>query len=436
MHRLQQMITHLPDYVLLLLQRAAHPEAGWSSIRRRFLIQFIVALALAGDVMLSAIVRKLPGRDVAMRHRYKTADRMLGELDVVPVAAEQTAELGRRVGPGWIIALDLSDIAKPGARAMPYLHGVHDGSTGEVRKGYLLATAAAIDLEGEQKRVPLPLNFEVFSAAEEEFRSQPAVWLDMMDRLCDSTRHGTFVIDREGDNSRFIRRFVERKRNFVVRVNTHQHSRIVLFHGHSRARVMDAWKQATFYGELEARRVHSDGNARPYRADYGALLVRIPGIKQQLWLCVFDSPDHVAPMVLLTSHRADTPDQVARILAMYFGRWAIEEMHRFAKQSFKLENIRALTWKRLKNLVAAVWIVLGALATFTQRPDAEKALRAFEVLSQRLIQPLQPTQFWGYALIDGLRASVSAARNLLNLIPGYWYPPDPDPQGQLFGARA
>ena len=67
-------------------------------------------------------------------------------------------------------------------------------------------------------------------------------------------------------------------------------------------------------------------------------------------------------MVLLTSHRADTPDQVARILAMYFGRWAIEEMHRFAKQSFKLENIRALTWKRLKNLVAAVWIVLGAIA--------------------------------------------------------------------------
>lgn len=35
-----------------------------------------------------------------MRHRYKCADRMLGELDVVPVAAEQTAELGRRVGPG------------------------------------------------------------------------------------------------------------------------------------------------------------------------------------------------------------------------------------------------------------------------------------------------------------------------------------------------
>lgn len=101
MHRLQQMITHLPDYVLLLLQRAAHPEAGWSSIRRRFLVQFIVALAQAGDVMLSAIVRKLPGRDVAMRHRYKTADRKLGELDVVPVAAEQTAELGRRVGPGW-----------------------------------------------------------------------------------------------------------------------------------------------------------------------------------------------------------------------------------------------------------------------------------------------------------------------------------------------
>lgn len=361
---------------------------------------------------------------------------MLGEVDVTPVAAQQTAELGQQVGPGWVIALDLSDIAKPNARAMPYLHKVHDGSTGAIVQGYGLATEVAVDLFGQQKQVPLPLNFEVFSAAEEDFKSQPALWLEMIDRISAVTKHGTFVLDREGDNRRIIDRFVDRKRDFVLRVNTHEHSRLVLFGKSSRARVMDAWKEAEFYGELEARRLHSDGGSRPYRADYGALEVRIPGIRQSFWLCVFDSPDHAAPMVLLTSHRADSSDAVIRVLSMYFGRWVVEEMHRFAKQSFQLENIRALTWTRLRNLVAATWIALGAIARFSQRSDAEQALRTLELLSHRLIAPLRRTQFWGYALLDGLRAGLNTARNLLPLLGAWSRPPAPTTQGSLFGARA
>lgn len=433
---LQQILTHIPDYVRHLLVLAGHPESGWNQARRRFAVQLVVALALAGDVMLSAIVRKLPKGTVAMRHRYKTADRMLGEIDLVSVAALQTAELGGRIGPDHILALDLSDIQKPYGKAMPYLYPVHDGSKGTIGPGYGLATAVAHDLSGEKKAIPLPLHFEVFSAAEADFKSQPAIWLDMIDRVCDATRYGTLVIDREGDNRRIINRILKKKRHFVIRVNTHEHSRMVYFHGTRHAQVMDAWKEATFHGELEASRLHGDGSSRPYRAAYGALPVRLLGEEQQLWLCVFDSPDHEAPLVLLTTHRADTPDQVVAVLARYFGRWVVEEIHRFAKQSFRLENIRALTWHRLQNLVAAVWLVMGAVATFAERPKAEAALRAFELLSQRLIKPLQSHQFWGYAFMDGLRAALPEARRLLALIPGFWQPPPPDPQLSLFGTRA
>lgn len=437
MEWLKQILTHLSDYVRSLLQQAAHPESGLSRERRRFAVQLVVALALAGDVMLSAIVRKLPKTDVAMRHRYKAADRMLGEIDLVPVAALQTAELGRRVGPGHIIAVDLSDITKRYAKAMPNLYAVHDGSTGEIGQGYGLATAVAHDLSGETKAIPLPLHFEVFSAKEANFKSQPAVWMEMLRSLCAATQHGTFVMDREADNRRIMDLLLAEKRHFVIRVNTHEHSRHVdLFNRKTRARVQDAWKEATFHGELKASRLLGDGSRRPYEASYGALEVRLPGHSRPLWLCVFDSLEHAAPMVLLTTHKADTPEAVIGVLAMYFGRWVVEEVHRFAKQSFKLENIRALTWNRLQNLVAAVWIVLGAVATYAQRPGAETALRAFELLSQRLIKPLQKAQFWGYALMDGLRQALPEARRLLNLIPGFWQPPPPDPQLPLFGLRA
>ena len=54
MEWLKQILTHLSDYVRALLVQASHPESGLTPQRRRFAVQLVVALALAGDVMLSA----------------------------------------------------------------------------------------------------------------------------------------------------------------------------------------------------------------------------------------------------------------------------------------------------------------------------------------------------------------------------------------------
>lgn len=436
MYWLTQILTHLSSYVRRLLVLSAHPESGWNAARRRFAVQLVVAMAAAGDVMFSEIVRHMPKRRVAMRHRYKVANRMLGEVDLVTVAAQQTDELGRRVGRGEVIAVDLSDITKPYAKVMPYLHKVHDGSTGEIGVGYGLASAVAVNPNAERRALPLPLMFEVFSPSEEDFKSQPAVWLDMLRRLIAGTQHGTFAIDREGDNGRIIRLLLRERRHFVIRLQVHENSRHLLFDDDSRARVSDLWEGARFYGELEAARILGDGRKGPYKARYGSRPVRFPGFDRQLWLCVFKSPDHKHPLVLLTSHRAAHAERVCDVLAMYFARWSVEEMHRFIKQDLKLENIRALTWKRLKNLVAAAWIVAGAIAAFCQRPRVEEALRTFELRGQRLIKPLEPQQFWGYAIVAGLRASLDQTRRALALIPGFWGLPPPDRQPELFGGRA
>lgn len=436
MYWLNEILSHLSGYVRHLVHLSAHPEARWSIHRRRFAVQLVMALVLAGDVMFSAIVRRMPREKVAARHRYKVADRMLGEIDLVTVAAQQTAELGRRVPQGAVIAVDLSDITKAYAKAMPNLTAVRDGSTGEIGKGYGLATAVVVDPEQERRAVPLPLMFEVFSTTEEDFKSQPAIWLDMLRRVCAGTHAGTFAIDREGDNGRILRLLLAEKRHFVVRMQVHQNSRHLVFDENTHARVRDLWEGARFYGELEATRLLSDGKRGAYRARYGSRAVRLPGHEQQLWMCVFKTDEHQHPMVLLTTHKADTPAAVARVLGMYFARWSVEETHRFAKQEFKLENIRALTWNRLQNLVAAVWIAIGAIATFVQRPQAEAALRTFEVLSQRIIKPLKVGQFWGYAIVDGIRAVVPSAHRLLALLPGYWAPPPPDRQPSLFSPRA
>ncbi len=110
--------------------------------------------------------------------------------------------------------------------------------------------------------------------------------------------------------------------------------------------------------------------------------VRLPGRKDPLWLCVFDCSDHEEPMVLLTNQRADTAEQTARVLLQYLSRWVAEDQHRWAKQEFRLERVRTLTWHRLRNMVAAVWLAMGFTASVGGGPDARHVLVDLEAKAQ------------------------------------------------------
>jgi hypothetical protein len=404
-----------------------------------FAHRLLFGLLEAGDTLLTEIVRQFPNQGLAMRHRYKNADRMLGVVDLVPVAAQQTELLGRDLDEDFVIALDLSDITKKYATKMECIATIYDGSAGDTHgKGYNLITAAAIDLSERRKAVPRPLLFEVFSSHEEEFLSQPNVWLNAIDTICVATSGGVFVIDREADNGRIIKRLVKNKRRFVIRLRTGDNSRNVLLDGEKKAmRVRDAWKKGKAHGTLTCERLADDGTRKPYTADYSSLRVRIPGIDKQFWLCAFDSSEHEQPLVLLTDQPADTAEQTAHVLAQYFARWIVEEMHRFAKQAFKLENVRLLTWRRLRNMVALVWIAMGALCILCRGPRAECVLRVLEARGGRVRKPLQLGQFWGYTLLEGVRALLADAPRLLNLIPALWPRRTISPQVLLpFGGRA
>lgn len=186
------------------------------------------------------------------------------------------------------------------------------------------------------------------------------------------------------------------------------------------------------FGELEATRLSDDGKRTPYTCEYGSLRVTLPGRKEKLWLCVFDCSDHAQPLVILTNRPADTPAEVAQVLACYFARWVAEDFHRFVKQEFKLESVRMLTFRRLKNLVAMTWIAAGAIARFGVGPAAQHVLRHFEILGAQLRKPHTEGQFWGYALARGIRAQLGAAHHALRFFHWFW-PAPPTRQQRLPG---
>ena len=438
LHVLSRLQLHVADLITL----AAHPNTQWNHARSVFTHRLVSGVALAGDTMVTSIVRALPRGNTAMKHRYKNFDRMLGEVDVVPIAAAQTELLGNRVGKDggdWVIPVDLSDIHKPYAEAMGGLSEVRDGSTGEVCvNGFGLATACAIDLSAGRKAVPLPLNFEVYSTTTGDFVSQPHIWLEMLNTLCDVTPGGTFALDRECDNGRILHRILDRGRDFVARLQVGQNARNLRWFDAKVPgvrRVGTICDEAKVLGRIEATRVSHDGQRSPYVADVSVAEVRLPDRPERLWLCIYRCPAHEQPMALLTTHPVRTVEELGQTLARYFARWTVEELHRFAKQSFRLENVRTLTWHRTQNVVAAVWIVLGALALEGLLTGAEATLRVLEKASDRVEDPLTNGQFWGYALMDGIRLAVRRNPLLLRLCTWLWRV-RPVLQMPLFGLRA
>ena len=430
-----QILTRLHQHVASLLRLGDHPEARWNVPRARFLHSLVAAVAGARDVMITELVRALP-RSGDIKHQYKNFDRMLGEVDLVPLARAQIDLFGPQVGKGgdWVIPIDLSDIHKKYAVSMEALGRVRDGSTGELSvPGYGLATACAVDISSQKTPVPIPLNFEVFSYASQDFVSQPHIWLQMIENIAAHTPGGTFALDREADAENIIGRMLDLKRHFVVRMDAGASSRMLRLPDGRRLRVQDIVPELECRGEIEATRITEEGSGSPYLAEVYFTPVKMPKRAEQLYLCVFFCRKYKEAMVLMTTHPVRTLPEAGATLARYFARWTIEELHRFAKQSFRLENIRTLTYHRLQNIVSAVAMVLGALGVEGQLPGAEAVLRMMEKASGRVAARLRAGQFWGYALLDGFRASILQNPLLLRRNP-WLYRYRPDRQLRLFGA--
>ena len=94
-----------------------------------------------------------------------------------------------------------------------------------------------------------------------------------------------------------------------------------------------------------------------------------------------------------------------RVVEGYFARWRVEEATRFIKQSYRLEDIRVLSYARLRNLVALVM----AAAYFSAVWLGESLKLA--VLRVRVVKLAK--RFYGvpdfhyYALADGVALLLS-----------------------------
>jgi hypothetical protein len=276
---------------------------------------------------------------------------------------------------------------------MPYLAQVRDGSSGELVPGYWGCVAIACD---PGKRRVIPLHQRLWSAKAPDFESENTQLLEIIDTIRVHTgQRGIYVMDRGGDRVRLFEPLMDRKLRFIVR---QLGTRDLCFRRGLHSAQSLAESCPMMYTETILK--EEEGQQRRLTLHFGHRPVKLPGRPEPLYLVVIRGLGQ-EPMLLLTNlPLLPSRKSLWFVVEGYLSRWLVEESIRFIKQSYRLEDIRVLSYERLRNLTAlvlaaayfaAVWLGESVrLAVLTSRVT-HVARRFFGV-----------PQFHYYALADGI----------------------------------
>jgi hypothetical protein len=375
---------------------------GLSKPLGKFVAQMLYGIQSSQDVKLSNIGRAL-GEAIPLIRTEKRLSRNLKNAELEAQLTTKLVEMASaRIHQDTVLALDLSDIRKEYARKMEHLAPVWDGSSGETHRGYWLLDVTGAEVSGSEI---VPVCQKLFSAEAEEFRSENAEILAMIDQVNRRLAgRGIWTMDRGCDRKKLLEPLLEKHLRFVIR-STGERA------------IIDRRERTRSVAEValgcrlrhQARVVRIDkGQEKSYELRYGAEPIRLVGRDEQLWLVVIAGFGE-QPILLVTDLklRARDSESVWWAARIYWTRWKIEETFRFVKQSYNLEDIRVMKYRRLKNLVVLVTAAAYFAATYLGqqmklRILAEKLL----VISQRFFG-IPPFRF--YALADGIRRLLSGS---------------------------
>ena len=150
----------------------------------------------------------------------KTIDRLSRNLSAFKeketVMKNYISEVKKQINEeNAVIIIDNSDITKPCSPKMEAISDVHDGSTGEIRKGYFTVEAAVLS---QNKKMPLPVYEKVFSAAEKGVISATHENLQCLKSLsAHFSKNCVRTLDRGFDANDYYRYFLKNDEKFVIR---------------------------------------------------------------------------------------------------------------------------------------------------------------------------------------------------------------------------
>ena len=244
----------------------------------------------------------------------------------------------------------------------------------------------------------VPLYSALYSQKAPDFQSENAeikTAFSQVAAACDG--RGVWVVDRGGDRRELYKPLLAGAHSFIIRNTGERH---VLAGRRKVETAVLAAQCPMMYATHIVR--EEKGREVCRRLDYGFRPVRLPEHPDlPLWLVVVRGLG-AKPMMLLTNLSLRKNRKVLWwVVSAYLTRWRIEEAIRFIKQSYDLEDIRVLTYERLRNMA----VLVNAVAFFTAVVLGTRI--KLEILATHLLKAAKRLfgipDFRLYALADGIR---------------------------------
>lgn len=395
-------------------------SSGLTKPAARMVREVLVGVQARGSVRLSEIARALD-EPVAMKKVIERLGRHLGRPQVRDQVQENLLELGaQRVRNETLLVVDPTDISKPHARRMEHLARVRDGSTGEITNGYWCCQVVGVERNSAEV---IPLYQALYSQKAPDFVSENEEVLKASEAVLKRTGgRGILVIDRGGDRAKLIRPFLDAEREFVIRMRGDRHLEY-----RRRLQTVEALAERCEPKHWKTVVREEGAKEKVYRLAFGGMKVRFPGSSVPLSLLVVWGFGK-RPLMLLTTLLFGSKKKAWRIVESYLGRWKVEETIRFIKQSYELEDIRLLSYQRLRTMAVLVMAVAYFACVHLGRQAKLRILAVHVYKASKRIFGLAEFRF--YAVAEGIQHVLyGRSRGVKEA-----NPPPPSPYLSLFPA--
>ena len=390
---------------------SARLSVGLGKVASRFVEDMLFGMLASGSVRLTEIARAL-GESIPMHATHKRLSRNLGNVRVGNVVAGNLlAEGARVVRDHALLVIDLFEVVKPYAEKMEYLHSpsppvgdVSDAGPpkGHGNRGYHVCEVFGWDIHGGplpqyedlarqmgsetdpdheisawDNQVVTPLAQTLFSPNAPTFRSESDEILDLVRRVDAACgRRGLFAIDTVGfprlgqSLQRHSPELLAKHHGFAEMLASATDCRFVarvpgnypLLHGRCATIATGARDLGesceTPYGITIYK--HQDDVDLGLFVHFGAVPVRLPGSPDKpLWLVAVKGmegePHPVAtdldPFLILTTEAMPRNRKILwDVVWSFLSYWDAIRTNQAIKGQFDFDDVRVLTYDRLRNL--------------------------------------------------------------------------------------
>jgi len=369
-------------------------SAGLPKVTRRFVTEMIFGIQARGSVRLTEIGRAL-GEKISLKKTEERLSRQLGRRDLERRIQRQLIEQASgRIEDDTLLVLDLSDVTKKYAEKMENLGWVRDGSEKELAWGYWTLNIVGANTKGTKI---VPLYGRLFSQVAEGHESENIEIREAIGEVAEVLgRRGIWVMDRGGDRGYLFKYLLSEKHRFLVRVRADRGLRTA----QGKALALDLARSCPMlFHETVVK--EEAGQERLVHLACGMRKVRLPERKEELTLIVVKGFGQEPLMILTNLPVRRSRKSIWHVVQSYITRWRIEDVIRFVKQSYRLEDMRCLTYHRLQALMALVTVAAYFAAVYLGLRMKLRVLASHVLRASKRVFGIP--DFRLYALADGIR---------------------------------